>query len=652
MNHRKNLARAFCAVAAVALGVAGLPAASAQYAYDSDDDGPSRVARISYISGDVSVLDSQGEDWERADVNMPLFEGSEIYAGPDARAEIGLGGRSFLRISNGADVSLAQFSDGWAQISVASGTAVLSTRSGNGRGETSISAPAAAVTPTSAGLYRVDVADNGDTWVTINDGTADVSTLGGSFEAYAGDVASIGYDDANDIDVAGDAARWNRDEFDDWVGQRDDMYETYYRRDQPRDVLALDDRDDIFGIAELARYGTWLTIGNVSAWQPQYARDPNWSPYQDGYWDYSPVTGYTWISSEPWGWAPYHYGRWSFDDRSGWLWLPSDDTSSSYPAYQTARYRWKPALVYFWQPAGANDYAWVPLAPGERYVPFSTSAYSAKRTSSRQTVTTFRPKNLEARRGIVVASPTALATRQKPQRVARDAAERVAPPTATQVETPAVAVLPTPVQKPATVAPARVRPTTAVRQRAVVVDQSAEAKAPKPKTQVDATLRTQRQAERTERRAARQQLRVERQAAAPSGAAPTTTPQQASPSPRANPRTAPGQPGRRGGRKADAATGASPTVTPRGATPTTTATPRPGRRTPPAETTTPPARVTPDVPGATVTETPGNAAKPTTDATPPNGRGQRKNKNKKNRPNGTEQPPADSTPPPATTPPQ
>ncbi len=652
MDISKMLSRATVLLVAGALVPAFASPTRAQDSYYDDDYGPSRVARISYIDGDVSVFEPQAEDWERADVNMPIFEGTELYVGPDSRAEIGLGARSYLRVTNGADVTLSEFADGWAQISVASGTAVLSVSSNDRRNQYSMSAPAAAVTPTDAGLFRIDVADNGDTWVTINQGTADISTTAGSFAAYDGDLVSASYEDAYSVDVTADAARWSRDEFDEWVSDRDQVYDDYYRRDQPREVIALGDRDDIYGLAELAQYGEWRAFGNDYAWQPSYASDPNWSPYQDGYWDYSTVSGYTWVSNEPWGWAPYHYGRWDFDDRNGWLWYPTDDSQRSFNNYQTARYRWKPALVYVWQPPGSNEYAWVPLARGERYVPFSSSRVVAARTSRPPVAESFRPRNLVARKGIVTLSPTALASRQKPARATRVTVEKVAPPTPTATATAPPVVLTGPARNPAAVAPARVRPSTAIRTRAVVVDNAAEVKAPKPKTQADQALRTQRKAERAERRAERRKLQVERQpagqTAAPVTAQPTGQPTtQPGPTVRPNRGVNAGQPGRRGGRKLEPADGTTGTPGPR----TTTGAPGQRRTTRPATTPTDDAPVT--TPRRTVTPAPNGQTAAPADQPPADergrGRGQRKNRNRNQPPNPDQPPPTDETktPPPS-----
>jgi hypothetical protein len=654
MNRRALLSRTLCVLVAAAIAPLWCAPARAQNYDDEDDYGPSRVARISFVSGDVAIYEPDANDWESVDENTPVFGGYEVYADRDARAEIALGGRSFLRIANGADVTLSQLEDGWAQISVASGTAVLSLETSGRDDQYSLSAPAAAVTPRAAGIYRVDVADNGDTWVTISRGSADVSTVTGSFEGYEGDVASVSYENPDDVDLIGDAARWNHDSIDAWIAERDDYYDDLYRSNQPDVVVALGDRDDIYGLAELIRYGSWLALdGGMYGWQPQYARDPNWAPYENGYWDYSTVSGYTWVSNEPWGWAPYHYGRWDYNDRYGWVWVPTHGSQTTFATDRTARYRWRPALVYLWQTPGTNDYAWVPLAPGERYVPFSTSTVvTPQRTTRTPVAANFTPRYLRERRGVVVQNANALQTRQKPTKVTEVTVNRVAPPTTTAAS-PVVVQIPRPTRSVAVAAPARTKPSVTVRKRAVVVDTAAEAKAPRPTNQADQALREKGKAERTERQAQRRQLRLERKQADSGGT--TTVAPSPSRQPAATTAPPPEQPGRRGGRKMKPAAEMAPEGTPPASTTTpprrggrertTTVTTEPTTQpaTPPTETTTAP-------PAETTTAPPDSTTVPPDQRGRGKGRGKNKNKNKDQ--NQQANPPApDTQPPPETQPP-
>ncbi|HSD45769.1 MAG TPA: DUF6600 domain-containing protein, partial [Pyrinomonadaceae bacterium] len=112
------------------------------------------------------------------------------------------------------------------------------------------------------------------------------------------------------------------------------------------------------GLYDLDYYGDWQNLdGYGYAWCPRGV-DSGWMPYQSGYWMTDYPYGPTWVSNEPWGYAPYHYGRWAFvGDR--WYWVP--DNVRSTPVYS-------PALVAF-MPFGSNDIGWVPLGPGDVYVP-------------------------------------------------------------------------------------------------------------------------------------------------------------------------------------------------------------------------------------------------------------------------------------------
>ncbi len=111
------------------------------------------------------------------------------------------------------------------------------------------------------------------------------------------------------------------------------------------------------GLYDLDYYGDWRNVSGYGyAWSPRV--DAGWAPYQAGYWMTDYPYGPTWVSSEPWGYAPYHYGRWAFvNDR--WYWIP--DTVNTAPVYS-------PAMVA-WVPFGQNEIGWVPLGPGDVYVP-------------------------------------------------------------------------------------------------------------------------------------------------------------------------------------------------------------------------------------------------------------------------------------------
>src|SRR2546427_12543473 len=54
----------------------------------SDQDPPSRVGRLSFLSGSVSFRPGSVDDWATATVNYPLTTGDHLWTDADARAEI------------------------------------------------------------------------------------------------------------------------------------------------------------------------------------------------------------------------------------------------------------------------------------------------------------------------------------------------------------------------------------------------------------------------------------------------------------------------------------------------------------------------------------------------------------------------------------
>jgi hypothetical protein len=103
------------ALAAAIVPLAMAPATGAQtYRSGEEDAGfsPWRAARLTYITGEVSVLEPYSDGWEDAELNTPLFEGYEIYADWRDRAELTLGGLAFVRLGDGADVTLEELDPG------------------------------------------------------------------------------------------------------------------------------------------------------------------------------------------------------------------------------------------------------------------------------------------------------------------------------------------------------------------------------------------------------------------------------------------------------------------------------------------------------------------------------------------------------------
>src|SRR5215470_12596845 len=69
----------------------------------SDDDVPevtARVARITFVNGDVQIRRSGSADWEKVTVDLPVVEGDEIATGTNGLLEIQLESLRQLRFYN------------------------------------------------------------------------------------------------------------------------------------------------------------------------------------------------------------------------------------------------------------------------------------------------------------------------------------------------------------------------------------------------------------------------------------------------------------------------------------------------------------------------------------------------------------------------
>jgi len=56
-----------------------------------DNDPPSRVGRLSYLSGSVSFRPGTVDDWADATINYPLHAGDHLWTDAAARAELTVG---------------------------------------------------------------------------------------------------------------------------------------------------------------------------------------------------------------------------------------------------------------------------------------------------------------------------------------------------------------------------------------------------------------------------------------------------------------------------------------------------------------------------------------------------------------------------------
>ena len=318
--------------------------------------GPNRgVARISVISGDVSVRLGDANEFVAAAVNAPLVASDTLVTGEGSRAEVQFDYSNMIRLGPLSEVNMAELDYRRYQVQIGRGTVlfrVLRDRDA----EVELSTPSVSIRPVKSGTYRVSVLGDGSTEIVVRAGEVEIFTPRGSERLRAGH-ALLARGNPTDPEFMDVAARPS-DEFDYWSDRRD--------QDLQHSRAYQYVSTDVYGADDLHRYGQWENAPEYGAvWSP--ANVPaDWAPYRDGRWVWVDYYGWSWVSYDPWGWAPYHYGRW-FCRANRWYW---------YPGGRYERHYWSPALVAFFGYGGGGvgvgfgRIGWVPLAPREALHPW------------------------------------------------------------------------------------------------------------------------------------------------------------------------------------------------------------------------------------------------------------------------------------------
>jgi hypothetical protein len=301
-----------------------------------------RIARLSYLEGNVSFRHTDDFDWTAANINLALQPGDRIYTGENGRAEIEFDDGSVLRLAEKTDLEFLAMEEQLIQARILLGLCSLSARSSL---PFEIDTPAAAFTTLERGNYRFDIAETGDADGIVRIGAMDAVNNRVSRRIESGEVLHVpAAENATEI-----LARYEqRDAWDEWTDRRDADLMAYETRRYVPDTVYV-------GVSDLDRYGRWVDVDVYGpAWIPSVS--VGWSPYWDGRWCYRSGWGWTWVSYEPWGWLPYHYGRWYHSVSFGWCWLPGPSFGFHF---------WSPGLVRFYR--GPNSVYWCPLGPGDYY---------------------------------------------------------------------------------------------------------------------------------------------------------------------------------------------------------------------------------------------------------------------------------------------
>jgi hypothetical protein len=328
----------------------------------SQVDPPGRVARISFVQGNVSLEPAGVDSFSQAEMNYPLTAGDRVYVDLESISELETAGLT-VRMGNGADLTLASLTDQVAQFGLAQGSIRLRTRDltapDGSAAVVEVDTPNGSILVQAAGDIRVDSYPQNDTTVvTVSSGQVQIT--GPNLDQIVGPNQSLQLSGTNPVTTQyvqilppDGLDRFEQDR--EAVSQQADAVDDQYVS------------PDMIGASDLAQYGDWSSDADFgSVWYPRGVV-VDWTPYHYGHWAWVAPWGWTWVESEPWGFAPFHYGRWgNFGGRWGWIPGPPPGIYGRpiHPIYS-------PALVAFVGGApGLGVTAWFPLGPRETYVPW------------------------------------------------------------------------------------------------------------------------------------------------------------------------------------------------------------------------------------------------------------------------------------------
>jgi hypothetical protein len=329
------------------------------YADDGDQaDPPSRVARISYTDGSVSLQPGGSGDWAEAAKNRPVTIGDKIWADKDARAEL-QAGQASIHLGSMTALSFLNLDQAVVQMRLPEGSINFRVRELREGDLYEVDTPNAAFTVKEAGAFRIDVSESGDgTRVTVIRGEGEVTSAGKTYPVHAGERAEFNGTD-NNVQYSINQAP-GPDGLDRWAGERDTKEEN--------SVSAKYVSRETVGYSDLDDNGTWSEEPNYGpVWYPNTVA-VGWAPYSYGSWNWVGPWGWTWVDYSPWGFAPFHYGRWNYFG-GRWGWCPGP--IGAYPIYGPAFVGFLGGGFGFGFSAGWGvGVGWFPLGWGEPFHPW------------------------------------------------------------------------------------------------------------------------------------------------------------------------------------------------------------------------------------------------------------------------------------------
>jgi hypothetical protein len=339
--------------------IGGLAFAQDQYRDQDQDqysDPPSRVARLQFIQGQVSLQPGGVDDWVGVSYNRPLTTADRLWTDSDSRAELTIA-TAALRLGSETSMTVTNLNDDTAQFELDQGTLSLSVRTLNDGEIVEVDTPNVAFMVMEPGEYRFDVRPEDDqTWIQVRRGDGQASGANSAMDVPSGQRFQFGNGQSLEYTVA---EMMRPDPFERWGEERE--------RQEAASLSAQYVAPGTVGYEALDGNGNWEDSPMYgSVWYPNV--HPGWAPYHEGHWAWVEPWGWTWVDDAPWGFAPFHYGRW-VNAGGRWGWVPGPHEVR--PVYAPALVAWIGGGPGFGASIGigGGGVGWVALGWRDPYIP-------------------------------------------------------------------------------------------------------------------------------------------------------------------------------------------------------------------------------------------------------------------------------------------
>jgi len=289
----------------------------------TDTRGPAaRAVRLSSVDGQVQ-LSQKGQILAASAVaNTPLFEATRVTTGDDGRAEIQFEDGSVARISPNSSLVLTQLrgvgTNGQAEITLEGGLGYFEIQGADQIGTITVKFGDGLVTASGFSVLRVNL-DNPPGSLSVFSGNAHLERGDAlAVDVHGGESVALSADDISRYTVNESI---EPDSWDAWNSDRDQVLSAENSAMTAASKGSGESGNPAW--SDLDANGNWYNVpGEGNVWSPYDASNPDWDPYGNGDWMYTPAYGYSWVSGNSWGYLPYQCGLWNWYEGFGWGWGP------------------------------------------------------------------------------------------------------------------------------------------------------------------------------------------------------------------------------------------------------------------------------------------------------------------------------------------